>query len=1053
MSKMVFTILMPVLILFLASCKHSDYAANVYAYNIQESFDINNKHSILYVDRGSGSLECIFPWASFVQFGRYDLTNVQNGTIRLRTGVTEHGTITYDANLGDANAFNYDHILLCWENEGDKEHLIITSTPITTIGNKKLYDLGNGTSGGIAFELQDWGNMNYPENFEFSLWGSYNITDQGTSSTQYVQILENPTSPSAQTAMFLISFIKSSFSGLSMQEKHNIDPANITDARFQNIITQCTNYVTKGDLILKKDIPAAQNNEKDFVGISAENMRKYLADLLLSYIQNSRSHKYPAAGDKLDSNLVLYTNVNATLNAMQIYGSNGDAIVYLAFFDPIDALICGWQITVGDAKDRLNDYLDALIGKSVDNFTPQDFDDLIWNYTDYLLYAGIICLFNDDFNSRYFNYLDGIVSEMENLMNTIHTAYHDNNFVIRFYAAASLYDFIKNQNRSYYQKFCNYYQAMVDAKGEWGEGYKYLGSDVNDIVLPVLYLATQEKYTYNRDKNSNNIGQYWVDRSTDQGIQWCIKTSESMINVSDKWGEIPAIDDGFNFLPWLAPMAVIADDKKYLDYTINNAYLSDNETNDLLLIMNFSTSLVAQLLTYPYNKTFTISGSYIPADGVQRSGSGNLGLGMGGVVKMHISNNSAAYNDQISLALITKYSPELPSTHHQEDHGAIQLNRYVDRHNGHPHVDHLIIDPGYRHFTEDKRDSAQFEFRNQNVLMLYNHDIDAAKDGCTAIFASTDELNAPLYDPFSSSRYGGMPGYNYMTHSEVADVFQILFSTSIMQSVAADYVQNSILRGDNAGGNSEVVQTFTNGAQSKIHYEYRLPSCNNNAVTTQTYKGCNARREIYNLGNSFYVVDRFPISERQIYNISFATSWNLPANSASVAGRAGCYTGSLPISGPVQSRIQIDVKGCTVPVVVNNPSYSLAGGTPYQVRQLIFENNNVASSDFMIADISVIDGFESFRTLAAGGESYNTTNNVTVWKKIYTDGSSEIFILNVNNNLYTYSDLNITSDAKIWIIHSDVNSTGKVRLFYYSTVTPSSHTINSQNGGQCDITL
>jgi len=77
--------------------------------------------------------------------------------------------------------------------------------------------------------------------------------------------------------------------------------------------------------------------------------------------------------------------------------------------------------------------------------------------------------------------------------------------------------------------------------------------------------------------------------------------------------------------------------------------------------------------------------------------------------------------------------------------------------------------------------------------------------------------------------------------------------------------------------------------------------------------------------------------------------------------------------------------------------------------------------------------------------------NITVWQKNYTDNSIDVFIQNVNKSSYTFSG--ITSDAKIWIIHSNTSGNGTVRLFDYSTVSTPSHIINSQNGGQCDITL
>ena len=150
MKRNIFLLAIAVIpLLLIISCRKKNYSADVHTHNLQEHFDINNKPSILYIER-PGNLDCIFPWASFVQFGRYDLTDVQSGTIRLKTGIQQHGTYIYDSDLGDATEFDFDKILLGWTNEDDVTHLQITTAPVTTVVDTltgdtiKLFDVEAG---------------------------------------------------------------------------------------------------------------------------------------------------------------------------------------------------------------------------------------------------------------------------------------------------------------------------------------------------------------------------------------------------------------------------------------------------------------------------------------------------------------------------------------------------------------------------------------------------------------------------------------------------------------------------------------------------------------------------------------------------------------------------------------------------------------------------------------------------------------------------------------------------------------------------------------------
>ncbi len=197
-------------------------------------------------------------------------------------------------------------------------------------------------------------------------------------------------------------------------------------------------------------------------------------------------------------------------------------------------------------------------------------------------------------------------------------------------------------------------------------------------------------------------------------------------------------------------------------------------------------------------------------------------------------------------------------------------------------------------------------------------------------------------------------------------------------------------------------------------------------------------REVYQLGNSFYVIDQFPQSERSINNIALASSWNLPSITDSVPGRLGCFEGTLSNGGTVQLRLQICGKAFTTTPSLTDTSFQLTQeifnrNQKYLVTQLKFDND-LSVTDFMVYCITVIDGSESFRTIS--NETYTTANGVTIWVREYTDGSSQQVIFNPSNNSHTVTG--ITSDAYIWIIDYASTISGSARLFGLTTVNKKS---------------
>ena len=195
----------------------------------------------------------------------------------------------------------------------------------------------------------------------------------------------------------------------------------------------------------------------------------------------------------------------------------------------------------------------------------------------------------------------------------------------------------------------------------------------------------------------------------------------------------------------------------------------------------------------------------------------------------------------------------------------------------------------------------------------------------------------------------------------------IFTDTRIMSSIAAGKSGFS-LKGD-GGGQSEVIRKFRNGVQTRIRYEYRLPHIQyypasgaipeHYSVTFETKKDCNGLREVYQLGNSFYVIDRFPQSERSINNIAFASSWNLPENTDSVPGRPGCFEGFCLMY--CKSRLQIYAKSFTA---THPYGYIFQLTQEFLIEPKISvtqrRDNDLSVTDFMVYCITVIDGSGAF---------------------------------------------------------------------------------------------
>ena len=314
-----------------------------------------------------------------------------------------------------------------------------------------------------------------------------------------------------------------------------------------------------------------------------------------------------------------------------------------------------------------------------------------------------------------------------------------------------------------------------------------------------------------------------------------------------------------------------------------------------------------------------------------------------------------------------------------------------------------------------------------------------------------------------------MSGYRYKSQNEIADIINsVVFDSKILSNLGSA-MSKKTLKGSGAGGRSEVIRKFRNGVQTKITYEYRYPEriepvysgtmLTGYNVYTELRSDCSGYREVYQFGRSFYVLDRFPAEDHPgISDLTFASSWNMPANTDSVPGRPGCFEGVRPepVTGLPQTKIQIAVKGYTdTAVAIINRAYNLTTNydfdeavDDYLVKQILATNHNDTDRT-MLACITCRDGTESFPAILI--DSYRSMSGRTYWGRLYRDGSIDVIVYNPHNTTYTYDE--IESNAYIFIVHLDRDGGGNARLYDYTTVSTDSHRIVYQKDGQCDIQM
>ncbi|RLG29881.1 hypothetical protein DRN98_07930 [Methanosarcinales archaeon] len=170
----------------------------------------------------------------------------------------------------------------------------------------------------------------------------------------------------------------------------------------------------------------------------------------------------------------------------------------------------------------------------------------------------------------------------------------------------------------------------------------------------------------------------------------------------------------------MAPYAVITGKEKYLQYTRDVWRFKEQGIYDSIenaeRVRIYGNAPVRFLL-YPYRQTFTGPANWRHSlDSVRIAGS---------IVQIP----SGSVNENLCLTIIAEENPGSGGTHDQIDHGAIQFSRYVNNASGTaPHIDHLLIDPGYPGFQEDKRFLREWQYPNQNVQMLWNTEFSFSTD-------------------------------------------------------------------------------------------------------------------------------------------------------------------------------------------------------------------------------------------------------------------------------------------------------------------------------------
>jgi hypothetical protein len=970
-TNLTFLILMFIILSLLSNgCSVPDkYDKPVWKNNLQNDMGVNGTQMRLYLQTGS-TVKSILPWEHFLEFGNYDIIGVGTGiikaaTIRNGTLVLPEQNVTSSPFL-DARTMGFDGgIFLCCTNAPDvTNNGLIPGATSDTINGLPAYNLNTG----LSFVLND--SATIPVKATFQIYGiasgvekrivpgDFGITFYnahhtkaavGTLDSVPASALQMSTTTDSLFTMLLEDLRAYELHALSnttnegvdifsMKLLHNYDGTFGFDTVHIKTIDDSLMALDTTILTLKSGIVDTlifYNRsldpyyayrvgdtvhcgvfENSVVHASAQNAKVVLANRLLRMIDSNHTPSgtglktIPPVGPELDHYFGLYSNISGLLEVLDDFKN-----AYTVQKIKVDHNI----------YENLGRYLNSIVGSGaggdVSAVNPSVFSHLVLWYTDYLLYAGLCSYIDDDFFSRYINHHKLLVDAVKTLVDKIADDYN-NNIIIRFYAVAAFYDFMLNQNRTNLATLVNYLDDFVSSEGEYGEGISYF-LYTSEILLPIVYTAIQEQYLYGPD-----AGNSWLSADTSRLVLMYRNIGEYLINSATNWGELPAIDDGGPTIPFLAPFAVINNNRRFLNFSrdtrnlMNNGLADSVENAERLGIEGIAPW---RMFLYPYNRSFHGSSNWKHnLDSVRHNGS-----------IVQISTGTA--NDNLNMTIIAEEHPEDGGTHDQIDHGAVQFVRYTNNAGGTaPHVDHLIIDPGYPGFKEDKRQVEEWIYANQNVQMLWDSDFTFTTDrtqGNNSVPSEEPEKDADdeeflggavenkdynTIEMYDYKKNGGMTGYRYMSPWEIRKMLHKFALRDggmqnnvweIVDAMGLSLLTNKTLSSRSGEGKSSVQNRYRNGVEVKIEYKYPkqpeifrckeslgsdlwefiswlLNRIGNNLIgECAFYYSRNIEYEtsyygtrgVYTLGTNYYIIDHLP-QDSLPSTVSLAASWKMQKN-------------------------------------------------------------------------------------------------------------------------------------------------------------------------------
>ena len=1134
-------ILLILAILFTGCSVPEKIAKDASILNIENDKGVNGTKMRLFLQVGS-DIKSILSWEHFLNFKNFDIIAVDTGTIKaatvsLKSAVLPGQTVTPSMFL-DATKMGFDGgIFLCSINfDSLATNGLHLSTPVDSVNGYPAYNLNSG----LSFRLDN--SVTIPVKVKFKLYGitagiEKELDSDELSFTFYntqhtTTSIENFDSvPVSDTVMattrdslfaYLLSDLKnyeanarvnSNNNGLdifSLKLFHKDEDENgngydslhiktINDSlkAVETVIkacgtVSCTTFVYNSakdsyPLYSVGDTVPVGSCEKSIMHASAQNAKVILANRLIHIIaptyvfpstQGGTALKtIPPVGPGMDSYFGLYSNISGLLEVLNDFKN-------------------GWALQKDNESDQLQknlkSYLKNVVGSDdLNGLNPSAFSHLILWYTDYLLYAGLCSYIDNDFFSRYINHHKLLLDELKTLVDKVAPEYNNNNIVIRFYAVATLYDFLLAQDNGYLKSFTGYLEKYVDSSGEYGEGFGYLNY-VSEILLPVVYIGMQETYL-----QGANSGQNWLP-DTSMFVTLYKSIANNLINVANNWAEIPALDDACTTIPYLAPFAQITSESKYVQYTkeikslLDKGMYSNLESAETVGMQG---NPVWQMFLYPYNKTFAGSSIWKHSlDSVRHVGS---------IVQIPAGNDT----NMLNMSFIAEEDPEAGGTHDQIDHGAIQFTRYKNNGAGtNPHVDHLIIDPGYPGFSDNKRYRNEWQYCNQNVQMLWDSDTSFSTDETLGwqsrvseqphenadneeIYGNRDGSDMNTEEKMHFRENGGMTGYRYLSPWSMREIVHkyvlkdAAMQNNMWEAVDAQMmmkIKNKTLSPKGGQGKSQVIEQYKNGVEVRIDYKYPKKQEIFKFEESAWWNGAkfyygreieyneshHGIRGVYTLGNNYYVIDHLP-EDNLPSSISLGNSWNMPRNTTQLGSfgwQRFVFEGTTPDSirtpFPAQSRIEIAVTGAKgVTAVID--SFEVHKFDTLRANHLTFEND-LSTNNFMITQFRVSDISINLPSIVAQQEDSTTISGGIVWARSYSDNSRDLVVYNPEQDTNTV--LGITSNAKVWLLHAGNTSNWTIGRLYGASVGPTfsgftptptvtAHRITPSSEAQYEITF